>query len=228
MRSFKICFIFYVSHVGRFLPPALSCPTFNSEHMDNTLPAPDEIRFMDTLLGVPLNFTTTWGLFSPEKIDAGSRLLLEYLDLEEIPAQANIFDLGCGYGALGLPLAARFLQSTVTMVDTDFVAVEYAGLNARSNKLSNVSVQLSNGFRHIAPDVRFDLIISNLPAKVGRELTHRFFEDAHERLVPGGKIVAVTVLGLKEFVKRSFKETFGTYKKLKQGNTHVVAQAVRT
>ncbi len=184
---------------------------------------PDDLRFSALLLENPLIFHTTRGLFSPEAIDAGSQLLLR--ELGDVPPQARVFDLGCGYGALGLAIAKAYPSAHVTLADTDFLAVECAQRNASENHLANTTVQLSNGFRHLPADEKFDLIVSNLPAKVGRDLTLRFFTDAQTHLTPEGRIVVVTVLGLKEFVKRSFKEIFGNYKKLKQGATHVVAQA---
>ena len=55
------------------------------------------------------------------------------------------------------------------MADKDFVAVDYARKNVKQNRLQNCHVLLSNGFSHL-PDIQFDLITSNLPANVGKEL----------------------------------------------------------
>ena len=181
-----------------------------------------DIQFPANLLGSELTFTTTWGLFSPERIDDGSALLLKYLG--DTPEDANVLDLGCGYGALGIPIAKQLPQGHVTMVDTNFVAVEYANKNIQLNNLSNAEALLSNGLQHLPKDETYDLIVSNLPAKIGRELTQRFLDDAKARLNPGGRVVVVVVKGLKDFIKRSFKDTFGDYKKLKQGPTHAVFQ----
>jgi len=53
-----------------------------------------DIVFQETLLGHPFTFHTTWGLFSPKGIDAGTRLLLEHL---EVAPDERALDLGCGY-----------------------------------------------------------------------------------------------------------------------------------
>ena len=185
----------------------------------------DTPQFDAELLGQRLTFSSTYGLFSPEGIDAGTKLLLNHIG--EIPEDASVLDLGCGYGPIGVAIAKQGPERHVTMVDTNFVAVEYANKNAEANGTSNAEAMLSDGFAHLPEDARFDLVVSNLPAKIGRDLTLTFFNDAQERLNPGGRIVVVTVKGLKEFVKRSFKETFGGYKKLKQGEKHVVTQAVK-
>ena len=42
-----------------------------------------EVKFQTELRGNPLTFSTTWGLFSPRTVDAGTHLLIEYLDPQE-------------------------------------------------------------------------------------------------------------------------------------------------
>jgi 16S rRNA G1207 methylase RsmC len=44
---------------------------------------------------------------------------------------------------------------------------------------------------------------------------------------PGGQMVVVTINGLRDFIKRNFKEVFGNYKKLKQGKAYTVARAIK-
>ena len=182
-----------------------------------------EVGFRTELRGMPLTFSTTWGLFSPKTIDAGTQLLIEHLDIQE---GETCLDLGCGYGAIGITLAKCLPTSTVYMVDKDFVAVDYARKNAKQNRLQNCHVLLSNGFSHL-PDIRFDLIASNLPANVGKELLQIFLVDAKKHLKPNGRLYVVTISGLREFIKRNFKTVFGNYRKVKQRQTHTVAMATR-
>lgn len=182
-----------------------------------------EIEFQTELRGVPLTFSTTWGLFSPKTVDAGTLLLIEHLDLQE---GDTCLDLGCGYGAVGVTLAKCVPTGTIYMVDKDFVAVNYARKNAEQNRLENCHVLLSNGFSHL-PDIQFDLIVSNLPANVGKELLQIFLSDAERHLKPGGRLYVVTISGLRKFIKRNFMTIFGNYQKVKQRNTHTVAMATR-
>ena len=182
-----------------------------------------EIAFRAELRGTSLTFSTTWGLFSPKGIDAGTHLLIEHLDIQE---GGTCLDLGCGYGAIGITLAKSVETSTVYMVDKDFVAVDYARKNVEQNRLQNCHVLLSNGFSHL-PDIQFDLIVSNLPANVGKELLQIFLADAKRYLKPNGRLYVVTISGLREFIKRNFMNVFGNYRKVKQRNTHTVAMATR-
>jgi 16S rRNA (guanine1207-N2)-methyltransferase len=176
------------------------------------------------LAGESLEFLTTWGLFSPRRIDDGTRLLLDHV---EIHPTDHCLDLGCGYGPIGLTFARKAAQGHCTLVDKDFVAVEYSRRNAELNRLGNAECLLSNGFAQIA-ERRFDVIASNLPAKVGRELLYLYLLDAWAQLNPDGRLYVVTITGLRRFIEKGFKEVFGNYEKLKQGRDYTVALARRT
>lgn len=183
-----------------------------------------DIQFSAQLGGHTLEFRSTWGLFSPREIDEGTRLLLDHLHIEPTD---DCLDLGCGYGPIGLTLAALAPQGRTLLVDKDFVAVDYANRNARLNRLDNAEARLSNGFDQIEPERRFDLIASNVPAKVGKELLAILLHDAHARLRPGGRLYLVTINGLRQYMKRNLTEVFGNYDKLKQGAHYTVALAQR-
>lgn len=170
-----------------------------------------------------LTFKTTWGLFSPRAIDDGSLMLLDFLDINN---DDDCLDLGCGYGVLGLCMAKSAPDGHTLLVDKDFVAVEYSEKNRILNNIENASCQLSNGFDHI-PKQQFDLIVSNIPAKVGKELLYIYLYDALDYLKPGGSFYIVTITGLRQFFKRGFHEVFGHYEKIKQGKTYTVARGTK-
>ncbi|WP_018862644.1 MULTISPECIES: class I SAM-dependent methyltransferase [unclassified Thioalkalivibrio] len=182
-----------------------------------------DLEFDDALAGESLRFRTTWGLFSPRRIDDGTRMLL---DRVEVRPTDDCLDLGCGYGPIGLTLARKAPQGTTILVDTNFLAVEYSRRNAELNGITNVECINSNGFAQIR-ERRFDLVASNLPAKVGREMLYTYLLDAHEQMNPSGRIYVVTITGLRRFIEKGFKEVFGNYDKVKQGREYTVAAAER-
>ena len=182
-----------------------------------------DIVFHQRLRTFQLTFHTTWGLFSPKRIDAGSCLLAELVQVEP---DNQILDLGCGYGALGLCLARAAPQGLVHLVDKDFVAIDYARKNARINRLDNTQIYLSNAFSQV-PDQPFDLIVANLPANAGKELLTIMVLEAHRRLKPGGGLWVVTISGLRSYIRRTFDQVFGNYTKVKQGREHTVSLAVK-
>ena len=183
----------------------------------------EDIHFQTNLVGRQFNFCSTWGLFSPKGVDEGSRLLIDRLHVE--PAD-RCLDLGCGYGPIGLAMASLASEGQAVLIDKDFVAIEYSKKNAVLNRLDNVDIFLSNGFSHI-DDHYVDVIASNLPAKTGKELYYLYFYDAFVRMRPGARFYVVTISGLRRFIERAFKEVFGNYEKLKQGQVYTVALAVK-
>lgn len=181
-----------------------------------------DIVFSADLAGEKLIFHSTWGVFSPKEIDVGTQLLVNLLEIE--PGDSCL-DLGCGYGPIGLYMARRAYQGETLLVDKDFMAVDYANANARRNNLTNAKAILSNAFDHIDSQLEFDVIASNIPAKVGKEMLSLILNDAYSRLKPGGKLYVVTINGLRQYMKRNLTDVFGDYKKLKQGKTYTVALA---
>lgn len=183
-----------------------------------------DIVFEAELGGHTLTFHSTWGLFSPRQIDSGTALLLRHL---EIKPDERVLDIGCGYGPLGLAIAAQASQGEVQMVDKDFVAVDYANKNAQLNNLPHARAYLSNGLSHVPKEAVFTTIISNIPAKVGKELLSILLWDSYQQLAPGGQMVVVTINGLRQFMKRNMQEVFGYYEKVKQGKDYTVSRAVK-
>jgi len=182
-----------------------------------------DIVFSDTLCGQPFTFHTTWGLFSPREIDEGTRLMLNYIEVEP---DSDILDLGCGYGPLGVCLARQAPGGKTLMVDKDFVAIDYSRKNIQGNGLANAEALLSNGLAQVG-ERQFDRVVSNIPAKVGKELLWLMLHDAKRHLRPEGRIYVVTINGLREFMAKNLKQVFGNYKKLKQGAHYTVAMAIK-
>jgi len=174
------------------------------------------------LLGHELKFNTTWGLFSPRAIDDGTEMLLDHLDIAN---DEQALDFGCGYGPLGLAIARAAPEGSAQLIDKDFVAINYANKNAQLNGIENANAYLSNALMDVPAEAQFSLVVSNLPAKTGNELYTLAFHDAKQRLKPGGRIVVVTINGLRSYMKRAFCDIYGNYKKLKQGKTYTVSSA---
>src|SRR6202012_4473671 len=63
----------------------------------------------------PLPLAPAAGVFSPGRLDPGTRLLLD--TAPPPPAGGDLLDLGCGYGPLALVLALRSPRARVWAVD---------------------------------------------------------------------------------------------------------------
>lgn len=135
-----------------------------------------------------LELATDSGVFSPGRLDPGTRLLLE--SAPRPPATGDLLDLGCGYGPIACALAARAPSATVWAVDVNERALALCAANAASAGLSNVRCVTPD-----APEVpsRLAGIWSNPPVRVGKGPLHAMLRTWLARLAPGA--AATLVMG---------------------------------
>lgn len=138
--------------------------------------------------GVRLRLTTDRGVFSRGKIDAGTRLLIEAI---ELPTQAAVLDLGCGYGPVGLALAVSDPSVRVWAVDVNGRAVELARLNAGKNGVSDRFFALNADGREPFGAGPFDVIALNPPIRAGKEVVRGLYRAAGSQLQPDGALYTV-------------------------------------
>lgn len=151
-----------------------------------------------------LKFSTDSGVFSKNRVDFGTNVLLNSLpDLEG----KRIIDVGCGVGVIGLCVAKRYKSSFVTLVDVNKRAIDLTMLNAIRNKVNNVHTILSDVYSNV--DSKFDVIITNPPIRAGKKKVHQIFSDGFNVLNKNGKVFAVVqkkqgALSLKEHMKNIY------------------------
>ncbi len=134
---------------------------------------------------------TTAGVFSWDHLDDGTRMLLEVVD---IPADARVLDLGCGWGAIGAYAADRAREGAVTLVDVDALATRAAEATLHANRLGAAQVVLGDGAGAAGPS-SYDLVLSNLPFHRGhgvdRQLAEGLVQEAARVLAPRGRLIIV-------------------------------------
>ncbi len=152
-------------------------------------------RLVIQAAGFPrLALDVPWDVFSSQRIDEGTLLLLAHLPAAE---PRSVLDLGCGYGALGLPVAARFPRARCLLVDRDLLAVAAAGHNARTLGLGNVEVRPGLGYRGLERE-RFDWVLCNVPARIGPRAIRALLEGGRAL---GAEVRAVVIRDLAEVVR---------------------------
>ncbi|MDP2684044.1 MAG: methyltransferase [bacterium] len=140
---------------------------------------------------IKLRFKVSQPLFSSHFIDLGTQRLLRTFLSNKLDYK-KILDMGCGYGTIGITLKALMPNSEIHMTDRDALAIKYSGLNAELNKLSIPQIYGSLGYDNI--DTKdFDLIISNIPAKLGFKVLSHILLDAKSFLKKGGLVSIVVV-----------------------------------
>lgn len=137
-----------------------------------------------TLRGKVFRFTSDAGVFSKTSIDYGSRVLIEAMDIRE---DAQVLDVGCGYGPMGLSAAYLASKGHVTMIDVNERAVQLAKENAKLNGIQNVTILESDLFSSVKGKM-FDVILTNPPIRAGKSTVHTIFEEALEHLNINGTL----------------------------------------
>ncbi|MFI0446076.1 class I SAM-dependent methyltransferase [Actinomadura sp. 6N118] len=139
-------------------------------------------RSVDLVLpDLHLRLETDRGMFSPDRIDLGTRILLE--TVPPPPATGTLLDLGCGYGPIALTMATRSPQASVVGVDVNERALATAARNATAAGLDNVRFCLVD---EADPGLRFDAIWSNPPIRIGKAALHDLLLTWLPRLTPAG------------------------------------------
>jgi 16S rRNA (guanine1207-N2)-methyltransferase len=141
---------------------------------------PGRVRVV--LPDVYLELATDAGVFSPARLDPGTRLLLDEAPVP--PPAGDLLDLGCGYGPIACVLAKRAPEATVWAVDVNERALELCARNAAAAGLPNV--------RCVTPDdpsvpPRLAGIWSNPPVRIGKAALHELLSAWLGRLAGGGQ-----------------------------------------
>lgn len=160
-----------------------------SQHYFSQTPSsaskPSTVRLV--LPDLTLDFTTDSGVFSPSRIDPGTKLLLNEMTGLPMPSSDRhdspvVVDLGCGYGPIAVTMAHRFPAARVIAVDVNERA---RTLCARNAELTGVEVEV------LSPDdvpasLQVDHLVSNPPIRIGKPALRRLLTDWLSRLAPGG------------------------------------------
>lgn len=133
-------------------------------------------------------FETNPKLFSPNQLDAGSRLLLE--NIKDIKPGSKILDIGCGWGAMGIILAKLYPQAQVTLLDNDPLAIELTKTNIALNQIANAKTFKADVTRQTL-SAQFDLVIANPPWNRKHSVMPKLISFALNHLEPSGKFYMV-------------------------------------
>jgi 16S rRNA G1207 methylase RsmC len=140
-----------------------------NDHYFSANPSSDtrERQIDVTLAGRPLTLTTAAGVFSPDGLDRGTRVLLG-----AVPPPAHdgaLLDIGCGWGPIAVTMALHSPDAQVWGVDVNERVLGLARANAEAAGTANVTIALPDD---VPADLRFRTIWSNPPIRVGKDELH--------------------------------------------------------
>lgn len=122
------------------------------------------------------------GVFSADRLDPGTAVLLRKAPLPGPATEGALLDLGCGYGPIACVLATLAPRATVYAVDVNSRALELTRDNA-----VQLGVHVTTGEPDDVPaDVRFAQIWSNPPIRIGKPALHALLRHWLARLAPDG------------------------------------------
>lgn len=132
------------------------------------------------------NFTSDLGVFSKDRVDYASKLLVEnYFKIGR--KNVSVLDVGCGYGFIGITIS-KIMDSRVDMIDVNKRAVHLSNLNIKNMNVDAVSF-ISDIYSNI--DKKYDVIISNPPIRAGKKVYMDIINNAVNYLNDGGEFYFV-------------------------------------
>lgn len=132
------------------------------------------------------SFLSDNGVFSKNKIDFGSKLLVEsFLKYHTNDKESDILDVGGGYGFIGIVIA-KIMQASVDIIDINKRAIHLCERNIELNEIKNCRVFLSNIYENI--DKTYDYIITNPPIRAGKEVVLKILSEAKNHLKTNGEL----------------------------------------
>lgn len=166
-----------------------------------------------------MKFNLSLGLFSSNDIDSGTKLLLKTIaqqtDLEKV---GSILDMGCGVGVIGISLKKACPEAAVRMRDRDALAVAFSRDNSRINQTENLIIENKLGLEELDGQ-KFDLLLSNLPAKAGETVLEDFFRRSVNFITDKGRVAVVIVAPLAAYAGETI-EKLGHELLYKEENYH--------
>lgn len=175
-----------------------------------------------------LAYATKPGLFSWQRLDDGTRLLIEALLDHPLRADDAVLDIGSGSGVLALVAARQASQGAVIALDADCRAVDATQRTLASNELARAEVHASDCAWTVR-DRTFSAVITNPPFHRQRDTTYAVVEqivrDAARLLTAGGRLYLVA----NRFLRYGplIEAAFGGASTLRQDNRYTVWYATR-
>lgn len=138
-------------------------------------------RITVTLAGHRASLNTASGVFSGDRLDPGTSVLLGHIPLP--PQNGDVLDLGCGWGPIALSIALDSPGTRVWAVDVNDRALALTQRNAEELNLTNIVAATPDD---VPSEIRFTSIRSNPPIRIGKPQLHEMLLRWIPRLAPGG------------------------------------------
>ena len=191
------------------------------ENDDSVISEPATITY--DFQGQHLTYTTDHGVFSRQRLDFGSRVLMDSIDIGNAK---SMLDVGCGYGTMGIALKSVHEDLQVLMTDVNKRAISLAKENIKCNNLEEIDVIESDVYENVHDT--YDLVISNPPIRAGKKVVSAIISGSYDHLNEGGRLVIV--IQKKQgapSAKKLMEEIFGNATVIKKDKGYYILQSYK-
>lgn len=149
--------------------------------------------------GVNLSFLSNSGVFSKDKVDYGTKLLLNNIDIDGM--NGDVLDLGCGIGVIGITIKSKNNHVLVDMVDVNERGINLSKYNMKLNGV-NTNIFISDVYSNI--NKKYDYIITNPPIRAGKKVVEEMIIGSYDYLKENGILYFVMRKdhGVKTLIKK--------------------------
>ena len=186
-----------------------------------------ESQFSYTYFGKELKFKSDLGVFSKERVDFGTNVLIN--SIPDLSWANSLLDVGCGVGIIGLCLRSKYRQLNIELIDVNTRALKLASENAKMNGLDEdgkVVIKESNLYENVSES--FDLIVSNPPIRAGKDVVHGVVIGGYEHLNKGGKIyIVIQKKQGAPSMESKMNEVFGNVKTIEKKNGYFIFESTK-
>jgi len=148
--------------------------------------------------------TFTDFMFTDELLKGTSEEIDDIIELLEIPPEAEILDLGCGYGRHSLELARRGYKITGMDRTSKYINEARKAANSESLNVEFIEADMRSFIRESAFDYVLNIFTTGLSYFEDIEEDKRVVKNVYKSLRPGGKFIVHTAG--KEVLARIFQK----------------------
>ena len=192
--------------------------------IDKAHSADDYFDYTDSILGFDLTMHSVDSVFSKDKIDDGTRVLLNAVHKSNTSMSGDVLDFGCGVGVIGITLKKLFPSANVFMCDINATCVRLSKQNCVQN---NVDCQVVESDLYSGLG-SFDHIVTNPPIKVGKTILFSVVSEGYNHLNNGGDITLVIRKSHgEESMKKHMQSVFGNVEILKRDKGFYILRSIK-
>jgi len=167
-------------------------------------------------------FISDYGVFSKERVDYGTRVLLNCMQIDQ--TKQRLLDVGCGYGVIGISLKKEYPWLKIEMVDVNERAVHLANASIKYNHVESIKAYRSSVYENV--EGTFDIIVSNPPIRAGKKVVFEILEKAYNYLnIDGELFIVIQKKQGAPSAKKKMEEVFGNCEVVKRDKGYFVLKS---